>query len=58
MFRSIGFGPIITHGLPGILLLSTLAAAQAADLDKAGPPASVAFGTLVFALPNGNIVAP
>ena len=56
MVRSTGFGPINARGLLGVLLLSSVAIANAGDLNIAGPAGSVAFGTRVVALPNGNIV--
>lgn len=55
MVRSTGFGPINASGLLGVLFFS-VAIAQAADLNITGPTGSVAFGTQVVALPNGNIV--
>ena len=56
MHRATSFSSIDASGVLGIMLLSSVAVAQAADLNIAGPPGSVAFGTLVIALPNGNIV--
>lgn len=56
MVCSPGFGPVNTSGMLGVLLLSSIAMANAADLNIVGPTGSVAFGTRVVALPNGNIV--